>query len=107
LSGTSLFSGLITSSDYLLLNPSISLKLSICVLISNFQVHAALDIVDKMCEVGMTLSIEVLHSILHASEESYDFNLVGCLHIAPPYYMMIFVVLSSQYADISNMNLEL
>ncbi|XP_062169018.1 pentatricopeptide repeat-containing protein At4g04790, mitochondrial-like isoform X2 [Alnus glutinosa] len=40
------------------------------------KVHAALDIVDKMCEVGMTLSIEVLHSILHASEESYDFNLV-------------------------------
>lgn len=68
--------------------------------------HAALDIVDEMCEVGMTLSIEVLHSILHASEESYDFNLVGCLHIAPPYYM-IFVVLSSQHADISNLNLEL
>jgi hypothetical protein len=42
-------------------------------------VHAALDVVDEMCEVGMTLSIEVLDSILHASEESYDFNLVGCL----------------------------
>lgn len=40
--------------------------------------HAALDIVDEMCEVGITLTIEVLHSILHASEESYDFNLVGC-----------------------------
>ncbi|XP_059441393.1 pentatricopeptide repeat-containing protein At4g04790, mitochondrial-like isoform X2 [Corylus avellana] len=42
----------------------------------SLKVHAALDVVDEMCEVGMTLSIEVLHSILHASEESYDFNLV-------------------------------
>lgn len=42
----------------------------------SLKVHAALDIVDEMCEVGITLTIEVLHSILHASEESYDFNLV-------------------------------
>lgn len=42
----------------------------------SLKVHAALDLVDEMCEVGLTLSIEVLHSILHASEESCEFNLV-------------------------------
>ncbi|XWS51936.1 hypothetical protein CRYUN_Cryun11dG0024700 [Craigia yunnanensis] len=40
------------------------------------KVHFALDIADQMCEVGLSLSIETLHSILHASEESYEFNLV-------------------------------
>jgi hypothetical protein len=39
-------------------------------------VHAALDIVDEMCEMGLTISIDVLHSILRACEESYEFNLV-------------------------------
>ncbi|KAK4576310.1 hypothetical protein RGQ29_027035 [Quercus rubra] len=42
----------------------------------SLKVHAALDLVDEMCEVGLTLSIEVLHSILHATEESCEFNLV-------------------------------
>ncbi|KAK7856947.1 pentatricopeptide repeat-containing protein [Quercus suber] len=41
----------------------------------SLKVHAALDLVDEMCEVGLTLSIEVLHSILHATEESCEFNL--------------------------------
>lgn len=44
-----------------------------CVLL---KVHVALDIIDQMCEAGLTLSIDMLHSILHASEQSYDFNLV-------------------------------
>ncbi|CBI20513.3 unnamed protein product, partial [Vitis vinifera] len=42
----------------------------------SFKVHAALDIVDQMCEAGLTLSIEMFHSILRASEESFEFNLV-------------------------------
>lgn len=42
----------------------------------SFKVHAALDIVDEMCEMGLTISIDVLHSILRACEESYEFNLV-------------------------------
>lgn len=46
---------------------------------SNCQVHAALDLVDEMCEVGLTLSLEALHSVLHAIEESFDFNLVRCI----------------------------
>ncbi|KAH1121052.1 hypothetical protein J1N35_004212 [Gossypium stocksii] len=40
------------------------------------KVHFALDIVDQMCEEGLSLSIEMLHSILHASEENYEYNLV-------------------------------
>lgn len=44
-----------------------------------FQVHAALDLVDEMCEVGLTLSLKALHSVLHAIEESFDFNLVRCI----------------------------
>ncbi|XVE80295.1 hypothetical protein DITRI_Ditri14bG0128400 [Diplodiscus trichospermus] len=44
------------------------------------KVHLALDIVDQMFEVGLSLSIETLHSILHASEESYEFNLVGRIY---------------------------
>ncbi|XP_018810795.2 pentatricopeptide repeat-containing protein At4g04790, mitochondrial [Juglans regia] len=42
----------------------------------SLKVHAALDLVDEMCEVGLTLSLEALHSVLHAIEESFDFNLV-------------------------------
>jgi hypothetical protein len=40
------------------------------------QVHLALDIVDQMCKEGLTISINTIHSILNASEESFDFNLV-------------------------------
>ncbi|XP_040931996.1 pentatricopeptide repeat-containing protein At4g04790, mitochondrial isoform X2 [Gossypium hirsutum] len=54
------------------------------------KVHFALDIVDQMCEEGLSLSIEMLHSILHASEENYEYNLVrriysliGCHNVKP------------------------
>lgn len=50
-----------------------------CVYLFSFQVHDALEIVDEMCEMGLTLTIATLHSLLHASEESYDFNLVRCM----------------------------
>ncbi|KAF5942718.1 hypothetical protein HYC85_020360 [Camellia sinensis] len=42
----------------------------------SLKVHMALDIVDQMFEAGLTLSIETFHSILHACEESCDYNLV-------------------------------
>lgn len=43
----------------------------------------ALELVDEMCERGLAFSMEALHSILYASSESCDFNLVSCiiLHI--------------------------
>ncbi|KAG8502692.1 hypothetical protein CXB51_000511 [Gossypium anomalum] len=54
------------------------------------KVHFALDIVDQVCEEGLSLSIEMLHSILHASEENYEYNLVrriysliGCHNVKP------------------------
>ncbi|XP_027346358.1 pentatricopeptide repeat-containing protein At4g04790, mitochondrial-like [Abrus precatorius] len=40
------------------------------------KVGIALDIVEKMCEAGFTLSIEVLQSILQKCEESYEYMLV-------------------------------
>ncbi|KAK7401902.1 hypothetical protein VNO78_13754 [Psophocarpus tetragonolobus] len=40
------------------------------------KVHEALDIVDEMCEEGLTLSIEVLHSILQICEDTSEYNLV-------------------------------
>ncbi|KAE8703191.1 hypothetical protein F3Y22_tig00110472pilonHSYRG00005 [Hibiscus syriacus] len=40
------------------------------------KVHLALDIADEMCEVGLSLSIDTLHSILYACEEIYEYNLV-------------------------------
>ncbi|XP_057473800.1 pentatricopeptide repeat-containing protein At4g04790, mitochondrial-like [Actinidia eriantha] len=40
------------------------------------KVHAALDIIDQMSETGLTLLIETFHSILHACEESCNYNLV-------------------------------
>ncbi|XP_065862261.1 pentatricopeptide repeat-containing protein At4g04790, mitochondrial-like isoform X2 [Euphorbia lathyris] len=40
------------------------------------KVHAALGMVDEMCKEGLTLSVGTLNSILRASEESFDFNLV-------------------------------
>ncbi|KAH1121841.1 hypothetical protein J1N35_005001 [Gossypium stocksii] len=58
--------------------------------IPNLAVHFALDIVDQMCEEGLSLSVEMLHSILHASEENYEYNLVqriyyliGCHNVTP------------------------
>ncbi|KAK8706080.1 hypothetical protein V6N13_049658 [Hibiscus sabdariffa] len=40
------------------------------------KVHLALNIADEMSEAGLSLSIDTLHSILYASEESYEYNLV-------------------------------
>ncbi|KAK1581507.1 hypothetical protein Q3G72_006621 [Acer saccharum] len=40
------------------------------------KVHVALDMIDQMCEAGLTPSINALNSILHASEEIHEFNLV-------------------------------
>ncbi|XP_021834329.1 pentatricopeptide repeat-containing protein At4g04790, mitochondrial-like isoform X3 [Prunus avium] len=42
----------------------------------SLKVHAALEMVEEMCELGLTVSIGALHSILRASDESCDFNLV-------------------------------
>ena len=40
------------------------------------QVHVALDIVNEMCEAGLTPSIDVLHSILQICGETSEYNLV-------------------------------
>ncbi|XP_021287856.1 pentatricopeptide repeat-containing protein At4g21880, mitochondrial-like isoform X3 [Herrania umbratica] len=54
------------------------------------KVHVALDMVNEMCELGLSLSIEMLHRISHACEESYEFHLVRqiysviCLHNLKP-----------------------
>ncbi|KAG5255136.1 pentatricopeptide repeat-containing protein [Salix suchowensis] len=40
------------------------------------KVHLALDIVDQMCKEGLSVSINTIHSILNATEESLNFNLV-------------------------------
>nr|XP_011469580.1 PREDICTED: pentatricopeptide repeat-containing protein At4g21880, mitochondrial-like isoform X2 [Fragaria vesca subsp. vesca] len=42
----------------------------------SLQVHAALELVDEMFELGLTFSLEALHSVLQASSENCDFNLV-------------------------------
>ncbi|KAL6129222.1 hypothetical protein ACLB2K_072575 [Fragaria x ananassa] len=42
----------------------------------SLQVHAALELVDEMFELGLTCSLEALHSVLQASSENCDFNLV-------------------------------
>ncbi|KAJ7981613.1 Pentatricopeptide repeat-containing protein [Quillaja saponaria] len=42
----------------------------------SLKLHMVLDIVDEMCQAGLTLSIEVLNSILRVTEETYEFNLV-------------------------------
>ncbi|GLT83492.1 hypothetical protein SLE2022_017790 [Rubroshorea leprosula] len=40
------------------------------------KVQMALDIVDRICEDGLSLSIDTLNCILNASEENYEYNLV-------------------------------
>ncbi|RWR93461.1 pentatricopeptide repeat-containing protein, mitochondrial isoform X1 [Cinnamomum micranthum f. kanehirae] len=40
------------------------------------KVHAALDIVDLMRQSGLAVSIKTLQPILHASERSFDLDLV-------------------------------
>ncbi|GAV60856.1 PPR domain-containing protein/PPR_2 domain-containing protein [Cephalotus follicularis] len=42
----------------------------------SLKVHLALDLVEKICELGLPLSLEALHPILQAIEESYEYNLV-------------------------------
>ncbi|XP_014521951.1 pentatricopeptide repeat-containing protein At4g04790, mitochondrial isoform X1 [Vigna radiata var. radiata] len=39
------------------------------------KVHVALDIVNEMCEAGLTLSTEVLHSMLQICDETSEYNL--------------------------------
>ncbi|KAF8016362.1 hypothetical protein BT93_H1769 [Corymbia citriodora subsp. variegata] len=43
---------------------------------ASFKVNTALDIAEEMCDAGFSLSIEVVHAILRASDENHDFNLV-------------------------------
>ncbi|KHN36727.1 Pentatricopeptide repeat-containing protein, mitochondrial [Glycine soja] len=40
------------------------------------EVHVALDIVDEMCEAGLTLSTKALHSILQICDDTSEYNLV-------------------------------
>ncbi|TKY48979.1 Pentatricopeptide repeat-containing protein mitochondrial [Spatholobus suberectus] len=40
------------------------------------KVHMALDIVDEMCEAGLTLSTKVLHSILQICDKTSEYNLL-------------------------------
>ena len=47
------------------------------------QVGVALDIVEKMCEAGFTLSTEVLQYILQICEESYEYVLVYYIFLSP------------------------
>ncbi|XP_029149015.1 uncharacterized protein [Arachis hypogaea] len=49
---------------------------SYAVSIPNLSVRVALDIVDEMCEEGLTLSNEMLQSILQTCEETSEYNLV-------------------------------
>lgn len=54
------------------------------------QVDTAVDIVDKMCEAGFTLSTQVLQSILHICEETYDYILVRYIfHAIAPVFLCV------------------
>ncbi|XP_043704331.1 pentatricopeptide repeat-containing protein At4g04790, mitochondrial-like [Telopea speciosissima] len=46
----------------------------------SLKVHAALDLVDQMFQLGLTLSVGSLNSILHASEESCELELVHSIY---------------------------
>lgn len=39
----------------------------------------ALDVVEKMGEAGVTITADILHSLLHAIDEVLEFNLVRTL----------------------------
>ena len=60
-----------------------------CILIKLFpfyfsmQVGIALDIEEKMCEAGFTLSTEVLQCVLQICEESYEYILVYYIFLGP------------------------
>lgn len=68
----------------------IASRLVLCSSIS-IQVHAALEMVEEMCERGLTVSIGALHSILRASDESCDFNLVCCTILYTIYIYIYFL----------------
>ncbi|XP_024200345.1 pentatricopeptide repeat-containing protein At4g21880, mitochondrial [Rosa chinensis] len=55
---------------------SVSYEKLIIYCCDSLKVHVALELVDEMSEQGLTFSMEALHSILQASSESCDFNLV-------------------------------
>ena len=63
------------------------------------QVDVALDLVDKMCEAGFTLSTEVLQSILHICEETYEYILVWhiLLTTAPLFFFAMYLSLFPTY----------
>lgn len=52
------------------------------------QVHVALDIVDEMCEAGLTLSTKALHSILQICDDTSEYNLVWPIfHTITPLFL--------------------
>ncbi|KAL6204146.1 hypothetical protein ACLB2K_021414 [Fragaria x ananassa] len=54
---------------------SVSYEKLIIYCCDSLEVHVALELVDEMIELGMTCSLETLHSILQANTENCDFNL--------------------------------
>lgn len=52
----------------------------------------ALELVDEMCERGLSFSMEALHSILYASSESCDFNLVSCIILRIYIYILFMYI---------------
>ncbi|ERN17305.1 hypothetical protein AMTR_s00037p00059950 [Amborella trichopoda] len=50
------------------------------------KVHAALDVVEQMCQSGVTLSVETLHPILCASEQSCEHDLVRPIYSVMRHY---------------------
>ncbi|KAL4201457.1 hypothetical protein AMTRI_Chr02g216180 [Amborella trichopoda] len=54
--------------------------------VSPSQVHAALDVVEQMCQSGVTLSVETLHPILCASEQSCEHDLVRPIYSVMRHY---------------------
>ncbi|KAJ4876421.1 Pentatricopeptide repeat-containing protein [Raphanus sativus] len=44
------------------------------------EVVTALDVVEKMGEAGLTITADILHSLLHAIDEVLEFNLVRKIH---------------------------
>nr|XP_011460991.1 PREDICTED: pentatricopeptide repeat-containing protein At4g21880, mitochondrial-like isoform X2 [Fragaria vesca subsp. vesca] len=55
---------------------SVSYEKLIIYCCDSLRVHVALELVDEMFELGLTFSLKALHSILQASSENCDFNLV-------------------------------
>ncbi|KAI4366131.1 hypothetical protein MLD38_022049 [Melastoma candidum] len=43
---------------------------------TTLKVHRALDLVDEMCESGVPVSMETIHSLLQACDDNYDYYLV-------------------------------